>query len=82
MSAEIVVLETDRSVVIADVIETLEKALAQARTGDIAAVALAVVRPDGSVSTSRSRSDDVGRLLGALAERRASQSLLPELGAP
>jgi translation elongation factor EF-1alpha len=48
-------------------IETLQEALRQAKQGDVVAVGIAVVRPTGAVNCSRSETDDVARLLGAVA---------------
>jgi hypothetical protein len=67
LMAEIHVLETERAKIQRTVIQTLEDALAQAREGDITAVSIAVVRPNGAVNCSRSETDDVGRLLGAMS---------------
>lgn len=67
----IVALKTGRDECVQSVIDTLEECLADAKDGRIVAVALAVVRPDGSINTSRSISDDVGRLLGAMSLAQA-----------
>jgi hypothetical protein len=68
---EVVELETYPAAVQRSVIDTLETALAEAREGKVAAVALALVRPSGAINTSRSECDDVGRLLGAMALSQA-----------
>lgn len=64
--AEILSLITERDVCRSSVIETIEKALQQAKDGEILAVGLAVVRPDHAVCTSWSQTDVVGTLLGAV----------------
>lgn len=66
MPADLVVLQTERAACLLSVIETLEAALAEAKAGNIVAVALSVVRPSGAINTSRSQTDDVARLLGAV----------------
>lgn len=48
-------------------IEALQEALRQAKQGDVVAVGIAVVRPNGAINTSRSDTDDVARLLGAIS---------------
>lgn len=65
MAADLRVIETDRAACRASAVETLEAALADARDGRVVAVAVAVVRPQGGVNVAWSRSDDLGRLLGA-----------------
>lgn len=47
-------------------VKTLKEALDEAKRGEIVAVAIAVVRPNNAVNTSRSETDDIGRLLGAI----------------
>ena len=47
------------------VIETLEEALKQARAGDVQAITIAVVRPNGSLNTSWSNNSNVSPMLGA-----------------
>lgn len=64
MSADIRVLRTSRETSIKSVIATLEEALRQANEGEVVAVCLAVVRPDGSLNTAWSDADPVAPLLG------------------
>lgn len=64
--APVIELVTERQMVCLDVIETLEEVLAHAKDGEISAVAIAFIRPDGSCNTQRSATDDMGRLLGAI----------------
>lgn len=63
----LVCIETDRSVCTASVIQTLEGLLERARAGEFIAVAVGFVRTDGAISSERSRTEDVGRLLGAVS---------------
>lgn len=66
MPAELVDLRTAREECRASVIETLAEAMDRAVAGNIVAVAIAFVTPDGAINTSRSQSDNVGTLLGAV----------------
>jgi hypothetical protein len=63
---KIVQLTTRPAEVCASVVETLEEVLAEARAGDITAVAIAIVRPNGAINSTTSETDDVGTLLGAI----------------
>lgn len=67
MAADLRVIETDRAAIQAEVVGLLEETLAEARDGGIVAVGIAKVRPDGAVSTARSRSDNVALLAGSTA---------------
>lgn len=77
MPANLVLLETERAACCNSVIETLEEALAEARAGQIIAVGIAVVRPNGSINSSRSQTDNVAPLLGAmvLAQTRFTKAI-------
>lgn len=68
---KVFVLETDRAACQASVVEVLEDALRAARAGEVASVALAIVAHSGAICTSRSDTEDVGRLLGAMALAQA-----------
>lgn len=78
MTAKVVPLATEREACRASVIQTLEAALADAREGRIIAVSISIVRPDGAANCSRSQTDDVARLLGAitLAQGRLLANLI------
>lgn len=65
--AEIVALKTERAAFREEVVSLLEQALAEARAGDVAAVAIAVVRPDGHVNCGFTDFDTAGPLLGSVA---------------
>lgn len=67
MSADIKVLHTSREASIKSVIGTLEEALRQANEGDVVAVCLAVVRPDGALNTAWSDANPVAPLLGGVS---------------
>lgn len=58
-------------------VETLEVALAQARAGEIASIAIAVVRPNGAVNTAFSATTEAARLMGAVAllQRRVIENV-------
>jgi orotidine-5'-phosphate decarboxylase len=77
MSADIKLLQTPRAEITRSVVEMLEAALADAKRGDIAAAALAIVRPNGAMNTAWSDMDPVAPLLGAVAllEARLCQVL-------
>lgn len=62
---EVVKFTSARAEIIKSVITTLEDALNDARAGQIVAVSIAFVRPDGAINTSRSACDNLGLLLGA-----------------
>lgn len=64
---ELRVLETAPQRMSASVIETLEKVLEDAREGNVTAVGIAVVRPNGTVNTAFSQSDQAGALLGSVS---------------
>ena len=66
MPADVHALVTGRDEIKASVVRTLRDALEQAETGEIVAVAIAVVRPNGSINTSTSDADPVAPLLGAV----------------
>lgn len=59
------VIETYRSECVASVVAMLEQALEEAKSGQVIAAGLAVVRPDCAINTAFSKSDNVGPLLGA-----------------
>lgn len=60
------VLQTYRDKVKQSVVETLEAALQQAKDGDIVAVGVAILRPNGAANAGFSDSDNCVGLLGAV----------------
>lgn len=71
MPADLVPLHPFRAECIADAQQTLQAILDQAKDGEITSVVIAYVRPDGAINRSRSQTDDIGRLLGAVALAQA-----------
>jgi len=63
---EIVDLDARRRVN-TDVVSLLEKALAEAKEGYVAAIGLAIVRPSGHVNCAFTNFETAGMLLGAVA---------------
>lgn len=63
----VVKIVTNRTVAHAESIEMLEQALEEARSGEIVALGLAVVRPGGQINCGFSSSRPAGLLLGAIA---------------
>jgi hypothetical protein len=67
VTAKLRVLDTRRSECRRSVVATLEKALEQAKDGEVVAVALAVVRPDMTTETAWSEVDALSALIGGVA---------------
>lgn len=63
----VVPLKTERAASNEAAVEMLEKALAEAKDGEIIAVGIAVVRPGGHVNCGHTSFDCAGMLLGATA---------------
>jgi len=63
---KIVELKTERDEYQSSVVETCEKALEMAKSGDIAAIAFAYVRKNEAIGCGFSEGDRVGALIGAV----------------